>query len=73
MANGEFIAYGIASSVCALFILEFGADNFIDHTAIVAEHMGIFQSVMGLLTASAEWEEVGSSKSPPFHFQVEAF
>ncbi|KAK6364894.1 hypothetical protein LTS17_011798 [Exophiala oligosperma] len=59
MANGEFIAYGIASSVCALFILEFGADNFIDHTAIVAEHMGIFQSVMGLLTASAEWEEVG--------------
>ncbi|KIW47878.1 uncharacterized protein PV06_00534 [Exophiala oligosperma] len=58
MANGEFIAYGIASSVCALFILEFGADNFIDHTAIVAEHMGIFQSVMGLLTASAEWEEL---------------
>jgi Ca2+/Na+ antiporter len=58
MVNGEITAYSIASFVCALFVLEFGADKFIDHTAIVAERTGIPQGVIGLLTAGAEWEEV---------------
>ena len=58
MANGEIIAYNIASFVCALFVLEFGADKFIDHTAVVARRTGIPQSVIALLTAGAEWEEV---------------
>jgi Ca2+/Na+ antiporter len=58
MANTAVIAYNAASFVCALFVLEFGADKFIDHTAIVAERTGIPESVIGLLTAGAEWEEL---------------
>lgn len=58
MANAASIAYNIASFVCALFVLEFGADKFIDHTAIVAERTGIPESLIGLLTAGAEWEEL---------------
>lgn len=63
MANGEVIAYSIASFVCALFVLEFGADKFIDHTTIVAKRTGIPQGVIALLTAGAEWEEVKPSLS----------
>lgn len=59
MVNGEVVAYSISSFVCALFVLELGADKFIDHTAIVAERTGIPQAVIGLVTAGAEWEEVG--------------
>ena len=62
MANGDIIAFNVASFICALFVLEFGADKFIDHTAIVARRTGISQALIGLLTAGAEWEEVcGSS------------
>ncbi|KAK5399985.1 hypothetical protein LTR06_011351 [Exophiala xenobiotica] len=58
MVNGDVIAYSVAVFVCALFVLEFGADKFIDHTAIVAERTGIPQALIGLLTAGAEWEEL---------------
>lgn len=58
MANADVIAYSVAAFVCALFVLEFGADKFIDHTAVVAERKGIPQALIGLLTAGAEWEEV---------------
>lgn len=58
MANAASLAYNIASFICALFVLEFGADKFIDHTAIVAERTGIPESIIGLLTAGAEWEEL---------------
>lgn len=64
MINGEAIAYSISSFVCALFVLEFGADKFIDHTAIVAERTGIPQGIIGLLIAGAEWEEVSSVAAP---------
>lgn len=60
MANGEVVAYNIASLLCALFVLERGADTFIDHTAIVAKRTGIPQPVVALLTAGAEWEEVST-------------
>ncbi|KAK0271329.1 hypothetical protein LTR91_019665 [Friedmanniomyces endolithicus] len=58
MADGELIAYSIASFICALFVLEFGADKFIDHTAIVAKRIGVPQTLIALLTAGAEWEEL---------------
>ena len=58
MANVDVIAFNIAAFICGLFVLEFGADTFIDHTAIVARRTGISQSLIGLLTAGAEWEEV---------------
>jgi len=60
MVDGEIIAYSVASFTCALFVLEFGADKFIDHTTIVAKRTGIPQGVIALLTAGAEWEEVKS-------------
>jgi hypothetical protein len=50
-----------------LFVLEFGADKFIDHTAIVARRTGISRALIGLLTAGAEWEEVRLSDD--FHLQ----
>jgi Ca2+/Na+ antiporter len=58
MANADVIAYNVSTFLCALFVLEFGADKFIDHTAVVALRTGIPQAVIGLLTAGAEWEEV---------------
>ena len=61
MADGDLIAFNVASFICALFVLEFGADKFIDHTAIVARRTGISESLIGLLTAGAEWEEVRES------------
>lgn len=58
MANGDIIAFNVASFICALFVLEFGADKFIDHTVIVARRTDVSQSLISLLTAGAEWEEV---------------
>ena len=52
------IVYDIASLICALFVLEKGADVFVDHTVVLAGKTGIPQSAIALLTAGAEWEEV---------------
>ena len=60
MANGDIIAFNVASFICALFVLEFGADKFVDNTAVVARRTGISPALIGLLTAGAEWEEVRS-------------
>jgi hypothetical protein len=59
MANADVVAYNIAAFISTLFVLEFGADKFIDHTAAVARRTGISETVIGLLTAGGEWEEVG--------------
>ncbi|KAI1057389.1 hypothetical protein LB507_011544, partial [Fusarium sp. FIESC RH6] len=58
MANRDTIAYNIAVFISTLFLLEFGADKFVDHTAIVASRTGIPDTVIALLTAGAEWEEL---------------
>ncbi|KAJ4022689.1 hypothetical protein NW752_000100 [Fusarium irregulare] len=58
MANDDTIAYDIAVFISTLFLLEFGADKFVDHTAIVASRTGIPDTVIALLTAGAEWEEL---------------
>jgi hypothetical protein len=50
--------YDVATFVTALFLLESGADRFIDHTAIVACRLGISKTLIALVTAGAEWEEV---------------
>ena len=64
MANGEVIAYNVASLICALFVLERGADMLIDHTAILARRTRIPEPAIALLTAGAEWEEVCAQQSP---------
>ncbi|KAF8532926.1 sodium/calcium transporter [Trichophaea hybrida] len=58
MVNWDSVAFNSASFICSLFVLEFGADKFIDHTVIVARRTGIPQAIIGLLTAGAEWEEL---------------
>ena len=58
MAEWDSIAFNIAACACSLFVLEFGADKFIKHTAIVSRRARIPEGVIGLLTAGAEWEEV---------------
>jgi Ca2+/Na+ antiporter len=60
MANADVVAYNIAAFIATLFLLEFGADKFIDHTALVARRTSIPETLIGLLTAGGEWEEVCS-------------
>ena len=56
-ATGD-VAFNAAAFISTLFLLEFGADKFVDHTAIVARRTRIPDSIIALLTAGAEWEEV---------------
>lgn len=58
MTNADVVAYNIAVLIATLFLLEFGADKFIDHTAIVARRTGIPETIISLLTAGGEWEEL---------------
>jgi Ca2+/Na+ antiporter len=60
MLDSTVIAYNIAVFISNLFLLEFGADALIDHTAVVAQRTSIPQTIIALLTAGAEWEEVCS-------------
>ena len=61
MADMDSIIYNIAAFICAFFVLEFGADKSIDHTAIVAERTRTPEDLIALVTAGAEWEELASS------------
>ena len=58
--NWDGVCYNGGACLAGLFLLEYGADRFIDHTAIVAHRLGISQTLIALLTAGAEWEEVSS-------------
>lgn len=58
------VAFNVGAFISALFLLEFGGDKFIAHTAIVATRIGISEATIGLLTAGAEWEEVSACSSP---------
>ncbi|KAI0529875.1 Sodium/calcium exchanger protein-domain-containing protein [Xylaria digitata] len=58
MVQGDVVAYNIAAFLATLFLLEFGADKFIDHTAVVARRTGLSETIIGLLTAGGEWEEL---------------
>jgi hypothetical protein len=48
----------IGAFICALFVLDYSADLFIDHTIIVARRAKVNQTLITLLTAGAEWEEL---------------
>lgn len=58
MISIDAVVYNVAVFITALFLLEFGADNFIDHTTIVARRTGVSQTIVALITAGGEWEEV---------------
>ena len=51
-------AFNACASIAALFLLEWGADRFVDHTVVVARRLGVSPALVALLTAGAEWEEV---------------
>ncbi|CZT41307.1 uncharacterized protein RSE6_01030 [Rhynchosporium secalis] len=58
MVNTDNIVFNIAAFIGGLFVLEFGADKFIDHTAKIASRTGVPPTLIALLTAGAEWEEL---------------
>lgn len=64
--NYDILIFNIAVFITAIFLLDYGADKFIDHTAIVASRIGVSQTLVALLTAGAEWEEV--REPPHWHF-----
>ena len=56
--NYDILIFNIAVFIGAIFPLDYGAEKFIDYTAIVASRLGVSQTCVALLTAGAEWEEV---------------
>lgn len=65
MNNWDTLLFNIATFVCGVFVLDFGADKFIDHTVIVGRRLGISQTLIALLTVGAEYEEVQSPLLSP--------
>jgi hypothetical protein len=70
MAVGDGLLYDIASFLSGLFLLEYGADKFIDHTAAVAKRLHVSPTLVGLLTCGAEWEEVSLGRLLQFALGV---
>jgi len=67
MVDSDGLLFNIAAFIGGLFVLEFGADKFVDHTAKVAQRVRVPETLIALLTAGAEWEEVCTSPTPfPF-------
>ncbi|MCJ1286779.1 hypothetical protein MMC26_006125 [Xylographa opegraphella] len=58
MANFDNVFFNASAFVGGLFLLEFGADRFVDHTAVIARRLGVSPTLIALLTAGAEWEEL---------------
>ncbi|KGO49057.1 Sodium/calcium exchanger membrane region [Penicillium expansum] len=54
----DALCFNIVTLLAGVFVLDYGADKFIDHTVIVGRRLGISQTVIALLTAGAEWEEL---------------
>lgn len=54
----DTLCFNAATFVAGVFVLDYGADKFIDHTVIVGRCLGISQTLIALLTAGAEYEEV---------------
>ena len=58
------ICFNGASFITALYLLEYGASKFINETAKLSRRLGVSETLVALLTAGAEWEEVRRSLSP---------
>ncbi|KAM3086060.1 hypothetical protein ACMFMG_000196 [Clarireedia jacksonii] len=55
---GDNILFNIAAFISGLYVLEAGADVFIDNTAKVAARLNVSPTFIALLTSGAEWEEL---------------
>ena len=58
VSEADGLVFALGSFACGLFLLERGADNFVDSTAVVAKRLGVSPTLVGLLTCGAEWEEL---------------
>ena len=58
MLDYENVCFNLAAFVGGLVMLDLGADRFVEHTAKVASRLGVSPTLVALLTAGAEWEEV---------------
>ncbi|KAJ6015995.1 hypothetical protein N7540_010586 [Penicillium herquei] len=52
------LCFNIATFIAGIFVLDYGADKFLDHTVIVGRRLGISPTLIALLTAGAEYEEL---------------
>ena len=52
------IIFNAATLIAGIFMLDYGSDKFLDHTVIVGQRLGISPTLIALLTAGAEYEEV---------------
>lgn len=55
----EAVAFDGSALVAGLFLLQYGADSFIENSGLILQEVGISPALSHLLTAGAEWEEVG--------------
>lgn len=56
--DSDSLLFNAAAFIAGVFVLDYGADKFIDHTVIVGRQLGISPTLIALLTAGAEYEEV---------------
>ena len=54
----DSIAYNGSAFIAGICLLGYGADLFVDNTADLALRLGVSETLVSLLTAGAEWEEV---------------
>ncbi|KAB8257132.1 hypothetical protein BDV32DRAFT_160749 [Aspergillus pseudonomiae] len=52
------LLFNTAVFAAGVFMLDYGADTFIDHTVIVGQRLGVSQTLIAVLTAGAEYEEL---------------
>jgi hypothetical protein len=53
----DSLIFNIGVFIAGIFVLDYGADTFIDHTVIVGRSLGVSQTIIAMLTAGAEYEE----------------
>jgi Ca2+/Na+ antiporter len=56
----ESIGFHSCCLIAGLFVYQNGADLFIDHGAIIAQRAGVSETLVVLLIAGSEWEEVSA-------------
>ncbi|KAH8695217.1 sodium/calcium transporter [Talaromyces proteolyticus] len=54
----DCLSFNAATFIAGVIVLDLGADKFIDHTVVVGRRLGIPQTLIALLTAGAEYEEL---------------
>lgn len=61
----DLICFNAAVLIAGIFVLDFGADKFLNHTVIVGQRLRISPTLIALLTAGAEYEEVIPTRTSP--------